>query len=60
MPAFEQVTSALPPLYAAWMGELLAGPLPQEKKATCERCAMCSASPEQSSGAALLFNPKFN
>jgi hypothetical protein len=33
-------SSPLPPLYAAWMDELLAGPIPQETDATCEDCAM--------------------
>jgi hypothetical protein len=31
----------LPPLYARWMAELLAGPIPDETAATCDRCAMC-------------------
>jgi hypothetical protein len=34
-------TSALPPLYDAWMTELLRGPLPIETEATCDRCVMC-------------------
>ena len=32
--------SSLPPLYAAWMDELLAAPLPQETEATCDDCVM--------------------
>ena len=32
--------SPLPPLYAAWMEELLTGPLPIEEHATCSDCAM--------------------
>ena len=35
--------SALPPLYAGWIGTLLDGPLPSEPEATCERCAMLPA-----------------
>jgi len=31
---------ALPPLYAAWMAELLPGPIPRESRATCDNCAM--------------------
>ena len=33
--------SPLPPLYAAWIEQLLTGPLPQESDATCDDCAMC-------------------
>lgn len=31
----------LPPLYARWMDELLAGPIAPETNATCADCAMC-------------------
>ena len=43
-------TSPLPPLYAAWMDELLAGPIPRETDATCDDCAMCAdgEEPEES------------
>ena len=58
MPLSEHVSSALPPLYAGWMDALLAGPLPQETKATCERCAMCSIPSALSSGDTLVFNPQ--
>ena len=37
-PGFE---ATLPPLYAAWMLELLEGPIPAEKEATCHDCPMC-------------------
>jgi hypothetical protein len=30
----------LPPLYAAWLTELLGGAVPEEQTATCSRCAM--------------------
>jgi Fe-S-cluster containining protein len=33
---------ALPPLYVSWMGELLAGPIPRESRASCDDCAMCA------------------
>jgi len=36
-------TSPLPPRYAAWMDELLAGKIPAETHATCSDCAMCAA-----------------
>ena len=44
----------LPPLYARWMGELLPGPLPVERYATCGDCAMC-ATPELGQTAQLAF-----
>ena len=31
----------LPPLYHAWMADLLTGPIPRESNATCHDCAMC-------------------
>lgn len=34
------VAAALPPLYAAWLDELLAVPIPAETRATCHDCAM--------------------
>lgn len=33
--------SSLPPLYAPWIEELLGGPVPEERHATCSSCAMC-------------------
>ncbi len=32
----------LPPLYANWLAELLGSPIPRERHATCDSCAMCS------------------
>lgn len=32
----------LPPLFAPWIGRLLAGEIPPESHATCDRCAMCA------------------
>lgn len=53
----------LPPMYAAWVTELLGGPIPAETAATCGSCAMVapvstepSASPH--SGQALFFDPR--
>jgi len=34
--------AVLPPLYAAWMDELLPGPVQPERLATCHDCAMCA------------------
>ena len=47
----------LPPLYASWMDELLAGPIPHETDATCDDCAMC-ADGDESRSAATFFNPE--
>jgi hypothetical protein len=52
--------SVLPPLYATWLAQVLAGPIPPETKATCQQCAMCP--PNQSSPAsaapAVFFHPQ--
>ncbi len=42
-------TAALPPLYAPWIEEILGGPVPEERHATCSTCAMCE--PHASSAA---------
>ncbi len=51
--------SPLPPLYARWMRECLAGDIPREPKATCHDCAMCrapaNAAPEQD---AVFYDPR--
>jgi hypothetical protein len=51
--------SPLPPLYAAWMDQLLAGPVPHERDATCDECAMLDRgdAPSQTKSA-LFFNPQ--
>jgi hypothetical protein len=48
--------SPLPPLYAAWMNQMLAGPIPQETSATCDNCAMCSQ--DHRAGAGNSFLPE--
>ncbi|NOT62653.1 MAG: hypothetical protein HOP19_20800, partial [Acidobacteria bacterium] len=49
-------TSSLPPLYAAWVDELLGGAIPPETEATCDDCAMLA--PEIAPrGSAEYFNP---
>ena len=52
LPIVEDSTAVLPPLYAAWMDELLGGPIPSETHATCDDCAMCApgAGPSPQSG----------
>ena len=52
-------SSPLPPLYAAWIDQLLAGPLPQETDATCDDCAMCVGGDDYTSSRTdIYFNPK--
>lgn len=51
-------TSPLPPLYAAWMDELLAGHIPHESDATCDDCAMCGGEGREARGGETFFNPQ--
>ncbi len=48
--------SPLPQLYARWIEQLLGGPIPSEKDATCGNCAMMSPAKPQGDG--LFFNPQ--
>lgn len=50
--------SPLPPLYAAWMNEALAGPISPEREATCDHCAMLADAGETVNGSATFFNPQ--
>jgi len=52
--------SVLPPLYAAWVDELLQGPIPPETEATCHDCAMCAKGTEVAApnGDGYFFNPQ--
>jgi hypothetical protein len=36
----DDTSPTLPPLYAQWIQAMLPGPIPPEKQATCDRCAM--------------------
>ena len=36
-------SSPLPPLYAAWVDDLLDGAIPPETEATCDNCVMCES-----------------
>ncbi len=58
-PTPNNATAELPPLYATWMDQLLGGSIPEETKATCADCAMCSkpGDPPQTSSN-IYFNPK--
>jgi len=50
--------SALPPLYARWIEEVLDGPVPAEPHATCSACAMCPPTAAKAATASLTtFDP---
>lgn len=52
-------SAALPPLYARWIDELLAGPIPAETNATCETCAMIvDEHPADGAKPGVGFNPE--
>jgi hypothetical protein len=50
--------SPLPPLYAAWMDDLFAAPIPSESDATCDDCAMCAGSDAEKEASGAFFNPQ--
>src|SRR5215470_8438493 len=47
----------LPSLYAAWMDQMLAGPIPRETDATCDNCVMCTED-GRSTKDRIFFNPE--
>jgi hypothetical protein len=51
-------SSTLPSLYAAWMDELLRGPIPRETDATCDDCAMCEGAGNEAHDGETFFNPQ--
>jgi hypothetical protein len=55
--ALDAATTALPPLYAGWIRELLGGAIPRETEATCDDCAMCSGEPGPGQGSEHFFDP---
>ena len=50
-------TSPLPPLLDRWMRDVLDGPLPSERRATCDDCAMCPQPGETTPDHAVFYNP---
>jgi hypothetical protein len=53
------VAAALPPLYAPWIEEVLGGPVPEERHATCSACAMCRPTNANAATASLTeFDPE--
>lgn len=49
--------AVLPPLFAGWMDALLPGPIPSEKNATCDRCAMLPQAASETADGELFFSP---
>jgi Fe-S-cluster containining protein len=49
--------AVLPPLYARWMDSLLGGPIPGERHATCDACAMCRPAAEPPGRDGYYFDP---
>jgi len=49
--------SPFPPLYATWMDELFAGPIPDEPRATCLNCVMCGSADEYVATPARFYHP---
>lgn len=58
LPVLKDNSAVLPPLYAAWMGELLGGPIPAETEATCDDCAMCDDGTSRPAGTDYVFDPR--
>lgn len=52
------VASPLPPLYAKWIADVLDGPLPEERHATCMDCAMCKPPEKAGTGHLVQFDPR--
>jgi len=50
--------STLPPLYAGWMAELLAGPIAEETEATCSDCAMCDKGAKPASASEFFYDSR--
>jgi hypothetical protein len=57
MIAPSSASEPLPPLFAAWVAELLKGPIPRESRATCDDCAMCAHGEEQRGPQTDYFDP---
>jgi hypothetical protein len=57
MPSNDGADAVLPPLFARWMGVLLPGPIPVEKNATCDRCAMVAPAGETAGDEEMFFSP---
>lgn len=51
------LSSPFPPLYATWMNELFAGPIPEEPRANCMICSMCGSAEEYSANPSRFYHP---
>lgn len=49
--------AVLPPLFAGWMDVLLPGPIPVERNATCDRCAMLPPTGDGAADGEMFFSP---
>lgn len=49
--------AVLPPLFASWMDVLLPGPIPVERNATCDSCAMLPPAEGDGGDSDLFFSP---
>jgi hypothetical protein len=47
----------LPPLYAAWVDEILRAPIPKETRATCDDCVMLAPGGSWPTGSGYAFDP---
>ena len=52
-----QTAAVLPPLYAAWIDELIGEPVPAETDANCSHCVMCNTLEETDSSQGYWFDP---
>ena len=48
----------LPPLYAAWVDEILCAPIPKETRATCGDCVMLAPDRNWHPGSGYFFDPR--
>ena len=53
-----EVTAALPPMYNQWIVDILSQPIPNETKATCMDCPMCTPQNRTTAAHDVVFNAK--
>lgn len=56
--AIPEIATVLPPLYARWIDDLLASPIPHETRATCDDCAMCAPEGTNPPDGTQYFSPR--
>jgi Fe-S-cluster containining protein len=56
-PEREELAAQLPPLYARWLDAILASPIPAERHATCQDCAMCASTQTGTTCSERVFKP---